>query len=228
MARIMLDDGIFQVPEEYLTGLEKLATLDDEVIENILQSLETAPLTFDIQEIALFAKNQHGIDATETSEVLSFIASLYSFGRNEYISFDVIVDALGKSLENETPIKLSTVEISKIRSRLMIFLNTSSSLKITYEASTLFPEHENILSDSRLLTDIRPIFKEEISTGVSGLLISHVLRLKYENISGSQEIFLSLRSSDIEQLIEELQESLTKELTLKQTFEKNNIPCLMR
>ena len=84
------------------------------------------------------------------------------------------------------------------------------------------------MADARLLTDVRPIFKDEISDGISASLISHVLRLQYDNINGTQEIFISLSSSRIEQLIEELQESLSKELALRKTFEKINIPCLIR
>lgn len=219
---------MFKVPEQYLNGLEKLAILDDKVIKNLLQSIETVPLTFDLQKIVSFAETKYGVEADSAAEIVDFIVSLYFYARNENIDCDTIVDAICENLKEDSPTNLSARYIAKLKNRLLKFLSISSFLEIVYQASNLLPENENILTDSRLLTDVRPIFKEEISNGISGSLISHVLRLQYENINGSQEIFLSLSSSNIEQLIEELQQSLTKELTLQKTFEKINVPCLIR
>jgi hypothetical protein len=228
MTRAMLENEMFKVPEQYINGLEKLATLDDKVIKNLLQSIETLTPTFDLQKVASFAEDRYGIEADSAAEIVNFVVSLYFYMRNEDISCDHIVNIIGDNLKKDSPIKLPARSISKLKTRLLNFLNVSGFLEVIYQASTLVPENENILTDTRLLTDVRPIFKEEISTGISGSLISHVLRLQYENINGSQEIFLSISSSNIEQLIGELQESLTKELALQKTFEKINIPCLTR
>ncbi len=219
---------MFQVPEQYINGLEKLATLDDKVIKNILQSVETSKPTFDLQEVASYTENQHGIDTNEVAEILRFVFSLYSYIRDEDISSDTIVNDICDNLKEDSQAKLSIEHISKLKARLLNFLSLSSFFEVIYQAATLLPEHENILAEARLLTDVRPVFNLKTTSEISGALISHVLRLKYENINGSQEVFLSLSSSNIEQLIEELQESLTKESTLQKTFDKIDVPCLMR
>lgn len=228
MTRTRPEGEMFEIPEQYLNGLEKLAILDEKVIKNILQSLETLPPAFDLQKIASFVESNHGIDADDTSAILNFTVALYFYIRNEDISSEVVIDAICEKLKKDLPVKIAPKYISKLKTRLSSFLGVSNFMDIIYQASNLLPENENILADARLLTDSRPIFKEEISGGIIASLISHTLRLQYENINGTQEIFISLSSSNIEQLIGELQESLTKELTLQKTFEKINIPSLTR
>lgn len=228
MTRATLEDEMFEVPEQYLNGLEKLAILDDKVIKNIFQSIEAVPPAFDLQKIASFAGSNYGVDVEDASAILNFIAALYFYIRNEDISSDIIIDVICENLKKDVPIKLAPKYIPKLKTRLSRLLGISSFLEIIYQASDLLPENQNILVDTRLLTDIKPIFKEDISGGISASLISHTLRLQYENINGIQEIFVSISSSNIEQLIEELQESLTKESALQEIFDRINIPCLIR
>jgi hypothetical protein len=228
MTRATLEDEMFEVPEQYLNGLEKLATLEDKLIKGLLQSIEALPPDFDLQKIASFAESKYGIDIDDASAILNSIAALYFHIKSEDISSSIVIDAICENLKKDLPTKTASKYISKLKARLSSFLGESKFLEIIYQAADLLPENENILADARLLTDIRPIFKDEISDGISASLISHVLRLQYDNINGTQEIFISLSSSRIEQLIEELQESLAKELALRKTFEKINIPCLIR
>ena len=213
----LLDDAMFDIPAQYLNGLEKLAILDEKVINNLLQALETLPPAFDLQKIAFFVESNHGVDADDASAILNFITSLYFYIRNEDIVFEIVIDAICEKLKKDSPIKLAPMYISKLKTRLSSFLIASNFIEIIYQASNLLAENENFLADARLLTDTRAIFKKEISDGIIASLISHTLRLQYENINGTQEIFISLSSSDIEQLIGELQESLAKELTLQKT-----------
>jgi len=219
---------MFQIPEKYRLGFEKLAFLDDEVFAKLLEVLKSSSPTIHIEDIALLAHKEYGIDITDSSDIVLAIKSLYPLREAEYVTEDQLVVEISKSLQEESTIELSDNTIEQLQNRLSEILAIGDSLEIASKAEELRLEYANILSDSRFLTDIRPIFKKEIASnnGIGGALISHILRIKYENINGSQESFFNLNSNDLIKLYEQLRRSLEKEEVLKQLLIDSNIPHL--
>jgi hypothetical protein len=226
MARQIPGSAMFQIPERYRPGLEKLAVLDNEVFVKLLEAIKNSPPTLHSEDIASLAHNQYDIESEDALDIIESIISLYSLRETEYFLTDQLAAEISKALQGESSIKLSNKVINQLQKRLSDFLEIRGPLEIASKAANLIMEHENIFSNSRVLTDLRPIFKPEIEDGIGGALISHILRISYKNINGSQESFFALDLGDIQQLLEQLERALEKEESLKKLLERSNIPYL--
>ena len=221
-------DSMFQIPEQYKLGFEKLALLSNEVFERLLDIIQNSSPTIHIEDVAGAAYKQYGIDIGDSSDIVLAIKSLYPVIEAEYVPEDQLIAGISKSLQDESTVDLSDDTIERLQFRLYEILKIGGSLEIASKAEEIKLEHANILSNSRVLTDIRPIFKKEIASdnSIGGALISHILRIKYENINGSQESFFNLNSNDLIKLYEQLKRALEKEDVLKQMLIDSNIPHL--
>lgn len=219
---------MFQIPEKYKDGFEKLALLSNEVYQRLLDIIQKSSPTMHIEDVAGSAYKQYGIEPEDSTDIVLAIKSLYPLLEAEYVPEDQLIAGISKTLQDESTIDFSDDIIEQLQVRLYAILNMGGSLEIASKAEDIKLEYANILSNSRVLTDIRPIFKKEIvsDNSIGGALISHVLRIKYENINGSQESFFNLNSSDLIKLYEQLKRALEKEEVLKQLLIDSNIPHL--
>lgn len=87
-------------------------------------------------------------------------------------------------------------------------------------------EHEHVLCEPRVLTDLRPVFgkNEEPAAGV----IVHTMKIKYhEGAYGPlKEFFVALNSEDIEELRDILDRATRKEESLRRLATEAGLRCL--
>ena len=223
-----MNSAKLSIPEQYRPGLVKLATAGDDVVNRLLDSLEKFPPTLHGEDIASFAAKKHNIEPKYASEVLRAVLSLYSLRENGYFSTEEIIQQISKALqeESEEPLELSEDKIARFQQRLFSFLEIRGSLEISSKASDLLIEYENIFSNSRVVTDIRPIFKPKVEDGLGGALIVHSLRIGYKTLSGMHEFFVALEPDDVQQLLEDLGRALQKEESLKYLLKRVDVPHL--
>jgi hypothetical protein len=218
----------FSIPERLRPGLVKLADAEDDVVDKLLDSLENSPPTLHTEEIASFAVKKHGIELQYASEVLQSVLSLYSLQESGYFSIEQLVKQVTRALQEESneASELSNDEIARFQRRLSSFLKIRGSLEISSKASKLLLEYENIFSSSRVVTDIRPIFKSDLEDGLGAALIVHSLRITYKTTTGTHEFYVALEPYDVEQLLEDLDRALQKEESLKSLLKKVEVPYL--
>lgn len=228
MAGEAADNIRFTIPEPFRPGLVKLATAEDDVVNKLLDSLDNSPPTLNNDDMASFAEKKHNIEVKYASEVLRAVISLYSLREHGYFSTEQLIQQVTKSLQKESEeiSKLSDDKIARFKQRLSSFLEIRGSLEISSKASDLLVEYENIFSSSRVVTDIRPIFKPDLEDGLGGALIIHSLRIAYKTASGVSEFFVALESDDVNQLLENLERAVQKEEHLKSLLKKVDVPHL--
>lgn len=107
-------------------------------------------------------------------------------------------------------------------------LKTDSALSAISKASDLLLEYENVFSNARVVTDIRPIFKSNIDRGLAGALIVHTLKIEYRDVTGSKEIYLTLDALDLLNFSEEFFRAEEKAKMLQSLLKQVNLPHLDR
>jgi hypothetical protein len=75
-------------------------------------------------------------------------------------------------------------------------------------------DFENLLQNSKIITDIRPVFNAKASE-IHGAIVSFTLRLYYDSVGGSNSLSIALDENDVIRLRDVCQRALDKAQTAK-------------
>jgi hypothetical protein len=223
--RISVED--IQIPKRYRSGLEKIATVDEEFFKKLLNSLSEFSPTPRIKDIITLVTRDCEIDIPEARSLVTTIRLLRSVLSDSGVSAEALAQKVSKALEDDSEtLTLSGEEVFRFEERLSLLLKIRGSLETSLRASKLLTEYANIFLESRILTDIRPVFKDDIGDGIGGALLIHNLRIAYRTADEFKEIFVALDSTDLEQLLEQIDRAIQKEEFLESLLTEASVPYL--
>jgi hypothetical protein len=127
--------------------------------------------------------------------MLSALFSLSAVRSLERVELATLSGDVVESLQSRKPLDVNT---DVLRRRLEDLLGCQS-LSLGAKASALQREHEKVLLDVRVFSDLRPIFGDD-AENLSGAVVVHMLKLSYMREGQRQEIFLALDDEDLEKM----------------------------
>lgn len=140
-----------------------------------------------------------------------------------------IIEGITNSIStDEDFLDYSKKQFERLEQRLAVLIETHNTLNTISKASDLLLEYENVFSNARIITDIRPIFKPNIDKGLAGALIVHTLKIEYRDVTGTKELYLTLDALDLFGLSEELFRAEEKAQILQSLLKQVNLPHLDR
>ena len=157
--------------------------------------------------------------ASERSEALARAISGVHYvlasasGDVEDTSADLI-----SSVERWTPSAFESLEARTEFERKLVLITGIQSLACSYKAWTLMGEHERLFLTGRVITDVRPVFGNDLSDPLPALLVYHSLRISYQHAGDSSEFFVGMDSNDLLALRDSIDRALKKAEALKKAF----------
>lgn len=208
-----------RIPKNYQLGLEKIISLTDESVEELITLLENAPISTDSKKIieSLAIEVQTISAKDDAGKILETIYSLYELKDQlplpESEDFlDVIIDAMNES-ENDS-LKLSNEHLENFKRKLSALLNVNS-LSIRTKASNLRLDHHNVLKDVSLITDMRPVFGSKVDEKPIGIVLAHTLKIIYEQDEELKNFYVALDDDDLTTFVNSLKRAQTKSESLR-------------
>lgn len=194
--------------------LKSIAAMSDEVISTISENADSYDGDLTDSEAI---QNIISFNSTFSEENLKSISSAITGLFYAYIASDQqddeFIDQLLYSI-NESDVSFSEAELANLKCNLSKLFRTTS-LFVAYKAHTLVMESERLMTDVRVLTDIRPVFGQIAVDDVLGYAISHTLKISYQDSRGSGEFYVALDSSDLLSLKETIDREIKKQETIK-------------
>jgi hypothetical protein len=87
----------------------------------------------------------------------------------------------------------------------------TAPLRVSAKAATLLFDEERGFSNARVITDVRPVFGDDISSpDISAAFIIHSLRISYRGRSENSEFFVSMSTKDLRDLRKVIDRALDK------------------
>jgi len=80
--------------------------------------------------------------------------------------------------------------------------------------------------DAKILSDIRPVFGDDLSEGPISAVITHTLKLAYHEGGEHKEFFIVMDQQDLITLFEVIDRAHEKEQALTGLLQKSGIPRL--
>ncbi len=213
---------ISNIPKRFVEGFKAIASIDDETFNRIVDGFSYTSLKPSIRELAITIATDKSLDFDEVEKVLLSAGSLVPLLEGG-IPIPDLLDSIS-SLINKNRFFDESGKREKFTERLSVLLQ-NKQLYYAFKASDLVTENDNTFIQSRVVSDIRPIFDLNVEGAPKAGIIIHNLHIHYQSGQESEhkDIYFALDSKDINGLIEILERAKKKEIALQSIFEKTGM-----
>jgi hypothetical protein len=210
------------LPESVRPKLLKLASMDGAKFEQVVAVLQRLAPIIDADDAEALGR-EAGLEQP-TDFALMTEAALNLAGGKVATQLDLptfvqeALRALRESREAEG-VEIPEAQLGDRLARLL----SIESVAISAKALSILYDYERHVSDFRILTDIRPIFADDVITQPLAALITHALKIQYHETDKLHDFYISLDSADLRDLQSHIERALAKELALQATLEAAHV-----
>lgn len=218
-----------RVPRRYERGIAKIRDLSDESAQELLSALRKTPPTYNQDSLSsAVAKMVDTIAASDAEEIVPALLSLYSHRDYSQLSVSEVAQGIAQDMEEREAglLALPAEDRAEFEERLVQLLSIEP-LGVTVRAGMLSLENEHTLRETRVLTDIRPVFDPgDSEPALTSAVIVHTLKLSYRDDNSPKDFFVALDTEDVRVLIEQLERAKSKAESLKSVLKTAEVPYI--
>jgi len=218
----------FQIPRSQHRAFSALARLDDAARDRLFDALKGEPLTVKIGEFAERFAEATGIPGIAAKGIFWMLHHMYSARASAGLSAAEFAEGICRGVTSSTALDLRKLEpamVDTVQAFLARVLALDDSLGVVAKGISVLQENERLFSECRVLTDFRPIFRENLDETPSAGVIVHQLRISYSEGGSTKAFFVTLDGSDLADLKSCIERAQSKEAGLKGIV-FGSIPCL--
>ncbi len=215
----------FDIPDEYVSSLTLLSSIDEKTFNEINSLIDNSPIVFYPGKIA---KPIGKYSLKEVKSIIMAMTTLFISRERKEISNEEIADGICKNLKEKKNVELDKQQEQILKDRLINFLK-NEKLYISSKPIDILREFENIYLESRITTDIRPIFGTDITKRPQATVIIHNLHIHFrhgDEGDNHKDIFFTLDNDDLDELKSIIERAEKKNQTLIKMLESNGITNL--
>jgi len=219
-----------EIPKEHRAAIGKIIALSDESVAQLMAAISSVKIRSTAPQMCDAIGGQITlIDHDDLSSIVATLYSLYHVREFSEVSTDRFItdiidwilkqEQLGKRIENDVP------RVRKLFRRLLKI----DTLNALTKAIKLQRAGERIFCDSRIITDLRPVFGKKISEGPTSAVITHTLRLGFhrDGDGSHQSFYITLDESDLYSLLDDIHRAIDKaEALTNKTLEQAQVARL--
>jgi hypothetical protein len=207
-------------------SIATIKALPSAALDDLVSAMKSAPLISDPQKMANhLAKRVPSIPAKRLIAILETLYTLYYIrdlsGVKHGRFLQDVVDGFNQS--RDTP--LTEKDLLKLRNLLEQLLSIDT-LKMISKAAQLQRDDERLYCKARILSDIRPVFNDNVSTRPVGAVLTHGLRIGYHEGGDHKEFHVVLDSDDLDALEEVVHRAQAKDKSLREFLADVKLPDL--
>ncbi len=212
------------IPPHLRPGLAQLATQDDEAVSELCGLLESNPDVLTSRQAAF----DHASKLTKLGEegyavVEAIIPLLYFKASTGRTTVELVKEVTARlTTGKKEEVKLSSSSVPTFQKNLGRILELSG-LTVNAKALALATDYQRLFSDVKILSDIRPVFGDDVSTSPLGAVVLHTLRVGFSEDGEEREFFVTLDSKDLLELQTWVNRALLKDGSLKRFIEQTNL-----
>jgi hypothetical protein len=216
-----------RIPNEHIPGMLKICSLSDPMASGLIDALGAAKIVPQPQEMAAqIADSVSGIPIEDLIIIVRTVYSLYYVREFSDASPSRFVGELAEAILEIPDIKTAAnADELAIRDRFKRLLNVKS-LSMISKASRLQREGERLYCEAMILSDIRPVFGDDITSGPGSAVLTHTLKVSYHGDEGHRDFFVVLDGEDLKALGEVVDRAQAKDESLRKVLRGTNIPDL--
>ena len=197
--------------------------------ERLIDAIGKAPAVLDLDALAENVASSTELDKDQAPRLVRVLASLYR--AREETPVDQFVDDVCDAAQamEKGPLRPKDDDWDSFKRDLTALLSSDQSLGITAKANDIRSQHQNVYCKARILTDIRPVFRQDVGVEPPAGVIVHTLRFTTHpggDFSTSKDFYVALDALDLKELKKLVDRAVQKEATLRSLISQTGMTCL--
>ena len=220
-----------RIPKEQIPDLNVIRTLGSESLRRVfnhLRQLPSLPLRF--EELHESVADVLEGNAENAEALVRQLLALNQFIRQRVRTVDDVLDGMRSGIESLSEWSDEQKGDWKSIEPQLRDLIQADAVRTVSKAADLSYEHANIFQSCRILTDIRPIFKdcEDDELAIDGAVVSYTLRLHFDDSEGDHSLSIALDETDVLNLKKQCERALLKaQIACEKMIEMAQIPTII-
>jgi len=198
------------IPARNREGLTKLLTLPAESFDQFIAGLQAQSGTLDLPSQVTDTVAIPEVSKADLDQIVSAVLSVCLVRWMQNVSLDTFVKDVSEAIQSFNPLGSS----DESKQRILKILNIEP-LTIASKALTIFTDYQRTLHASKVLSDVRYVFRSEPEQEPYGAVIVHLLKLTYHEDGDHKEFFVAMDDGDVAHLKTVLKRAEAKAATLR-------------
>ena len=209
---------VSRIPVPFREPLQDLAELGDTGAQRLIDAVASADAFQPVQRLQETVRSSLSeAPKPEASWLVSVLLSLSTQFR------PTPPGEVATAVSESPALELEADARDRLRERLSALL-MAEAIRSTSSAVDLLTQHDRNYHTARILTDIRPVFPEEVSQQPTGAVIVEVLQLQVWDRDGEAEtLHIAMDEPDLEELKQVVDRALAKTQTLREFLERQGV-----
>jgi hypothetical protein len=215
-----------RIPNRYIAALNDIRNLPESAIDELFRALETSSLTASSDELEVqIADSVPSIPKEELHRIIDVTYSLYHVREFSEVSKSGFLNELIDGIREQAKPKILDKDVSGLRERFKRLLSLKPLESIS-KALSLQRDNERLFCGSKIVSDIRPVFGEDVKSAPLAATILHTLKLSYHENGDHKEFFIVLDEVDLDALQSTIKRAKSKADTLNRLLGESKLPRL--
>lgn len=213
------------IPESQRNAFIVIAKAGTERLDAILKSLgELRPSVF-LRTSAETLADRSGLSEDEARIILIMLSSLFFLREQDALTPEDLREQVLAAAESDEKIPFAQENRDRLSRFLQEALALEGTLGVTSKAWSVIRDAERTYCYSRVLTDIRPVFRPD-NDQAEIFSIIHNLKIAYHKGDELLEFFVELHPREIKLLAEVLRRAELKEKNLRSALRSSTLALL--
>jgi hypothetical protein len=218
------------IPEEFKPGFKLLINIDEKTVQGFIDAFQQAePLQIN-NLVSAVTSRVNTLTRKEVKDVIETLISIHNLRdylqENHNASTDEVIEKISQAVEDDEELEITDEKKQEFERRLVTFLDFDNILSFTSKAIEIVRDHERLFQNSRIHTDMRPVFESDLEDSPAGVAIVNMLKIEYVDLDGKHEFFVALDANDLKQLREQLDIADRKVKAIELMLNQANVPYL--
>ncbi|HEX9942177.1 MAG TPA: hypothetical protein VGG03_09185 [Thermoanaerobaculia bacterium] len=214
-----------RIPDSQRPAFQALLGYDEAMLTSLQDAFATLRPTIFIRDSAAHVAEATGLEETEVGIILLMISNLFALREQPDMGRDQLLDQLAAAIKADSEFSSAAPKLEALVSFLRAVLSLDDTLGVTSKAWTVVRDFERTYCFSRILTDIRAVFRPN-SDDPAAAVIVHNLKLAYHEGDELCEFFVGMTSRDLEKLKKVIERAERKEASLRAGLKSSQLPIL--
>jgi hypothetical protein len=222
--------SLISIPKSDLPVLKAVSELGEKEFKSLLSAMhDTKAALSKGRFISSIAEKAKTIEQSKILSVFRVVFILYAMkdktGASAKELAQKVAESYSTSQSKES--RPSPEKVDALKIRLSQLLSHDKTVAVTAKAFDVMTEHEHVFCNARIISDIRPVFAESISSAAAAVII-HNLQIGFHD-SGSGEhkqFYVALDTNDIQSLKALVERAEKKTLALEAILKTAKVPYL--